>query len=79
MEALAGSVGEANANFRRRLSLDAPDPVPALAHQPAQDGPEGTETAAGAPAGPPQGRLTSLRAGVERGGALPPVPGRRPL
>jgi hypothetical protein len=36
VEALAGSVGEANANFRQRLSLDAPDPLPALAHQPAE-------------------------------------------
>ena len=49
VEALAGSIGEANANFRQRLSLDGP---PALAHQPAQDGPEVAETAAVSPERP---------------------------
>ncbi len=39
LEALAGSIGEANANFRQRLSLDAPDPTPLLGHEP--DGGDG--------------------------------------
>jgi hypothetical protein len=55
LEALAGSIGEANANFRARLSLDAPDPLPALPHRPAPDGPEVAETAA-APPERPRGR-----------------------
>jgi hypothetical protein len=34
VEALAGSIGEANANFRQRLALDQPDPTPLLGHEP---------------------------------------------
>jgi hypothetical protein len=34
VEALAGSIAEANANFRQRLALDVADPAPLLEHQP---------------------------------------------
>jgi hypothetical protein len=59
VEALAGSVGEANANFRQRLSLDAPDPLPALAHPAAPDSPEVAEAAAESP-GRPRGRRKAV-------------------
>jgi hypothetical protein len=37
VEALAGSVREANGNLRQRLALDAPDPeLPALEHSAAE-------------------------------------------
>jgi hypothetical protein len=59
VEALAGSIGEANANFRARLSLDGPPEMPALAHQAAQDDPEAAETAAKSP-GRPRGRRKAV-------------------
>jgi hypothetical protein len=48
LEALVGSISEANANFRNRLSLDAPDPTPALEHDPAA-GDRGGTSGAGRP------------------------------
>jgi hypothetical protein len=52
VEALAGSIDEANANFRQRLSLDGPPEMPALDHHSAPDGPDVAETAGGSPGRP---------------------------
>jgi hypothetical protein len=59
VEALAGSIAEANTNFRARLSLDGPPEMPALDHHPAPDGPDVAETAAGSP-GRPRGRRKAV-------------------
>jgi hypothetical protein len=50
LNALAGTVAEINGGLRGRLALDGtPADTAVLAHQPPQDGTEGTGTANGSP------------------------------
>jgi hypothetical protein len=51
LTALAETVGEVNAGLRQRLALDGQE-IPALVHQAAPDGTNGSEEGNGAASGP---------------------------